>query len=633
MTDIFEIETLILELLLIVSIVAVVVRRFRIPYTVGLVLAGLALSLRPPIQLELTPELILAILLPPLLFEAAFHLNIDHLRRNVGTILLLAIPGVILTMLITGGIVSFGGGLPLDAALVFGALIAATDPVSVVGIFRRIGAPKRLEVLLEGESLFNDGTAIVLFGIALGALGTGQPDVVQGAIDFIIVGGGGVLVGLVLGVLAIPLLARIDDHLVETTLTTVLAFGSYLVAEQLQVSGVHLSGVLAVVTAGLIAGNVGRREMSPTTRIAVLNFWEYVAFLANSVIFLVIGLQVDLSGLVSNWQPILWAIVGVLVSRAAGIYALSRLGRPIPPTWRHVMWWGGLRGAIALALALSVPLSMGEERSTLLHMAFGVVLFTLLIQGLSMEGLVKRLGLVTQSEEQSDYEIRRARALAARSGHEHMQRMYTEGLISLHTWERVQPILRDRSEALAKAVQERLKLSPSLEADEVLSARKEELRAQRDMLAKLRRDGVITDVTMEHLVAEVDAAMELEPDVWPSGILDFSAKARIKKLLMVVIQDRDLNSVATALTQRNIPSTIIKSTGGFFAQTNHTLLIGLAEEEPTEAVSAIKEAAKERVEFVSTLPGTEPVPIAEAEAVKVHGATVFMFDVERYEAI
>ena len=626
MSDIFEIETLILELLLIVSIVAVVVRRFRIPYTVGLVLAGLALSLRPPIELELTPELILAILLPPLLFEAAFHLNIDHLRRNVGTILLLAIPGVILTMLITGGILSFGAGLPLTAALVFGALIAATDPVSVVGIFRRIGAPKRLEVLLEGESLFNDGTAIVLFGIALGALGTGEFDVVQGAIDFVIVGGGGVVVGLVLGVLAIPLLARIDDHLVETTLTTVLAFGSYIVAEQL-----HVSGVLAVVTAGLIAGNVGRREMSPTTRIAVLNFWEYVAFLANSVIFLVIGLQVDLPGLVSNWQLILWAILGVLVSRAVGIYGLSRLGRAIPSNWRHVMWWGGLRGAIALALALSVPLSMGEERSTLLHMAFGVVLFTLLVQGLSMEGLVKRLGLVTQSEQQSDYQIRRARALAARSGHEHMQRMFTEGLISLHTWERVQPILKDRSEALAKAVQELLQSSPSLEADEVLSARKEELRAQRDMIAKLRRDGVITDSTFEHLAAEVDAAMELEQDVWPSGILDFGVEPRIKKLLMVVIQDRDLNSVGTTLSQRNIPSTILKSTGGFLSQVNHTLLIGVEEEMLPVAVSAITEAAKEREEFVSALPGTEAIPIAEA--VKVHGATVFVLDVERYEAI
>jgi CPA1 family monovalent cation:H+ antiporter len=626
MTDIFEIETLVLELLLIVSVVAVVVRRFRIPYTVGLVLAGLALSFRPPIKIELTPELILAILLPPLVFEAAFHLNIDKLRRNVGTILLLAIPGVILTTLITGGILSFGAGLPLRAALVFGALIAATDPVSVVAIFRRIGAPKRLEVMLEGESLFNDGTAIVLFGIALGALGTGDFSVVQGTIDFVIIAGGGILVGLVLGVIAIPLLARIDDHLVETTLTTVLAFGSYMVAEQL-----HVSGVLAVVIAGLIAGNIGRKEMSPTTRIAVLNFWEYVAFLANSVIFLVIGLGVDLPGLVADWQPILWAIVAVLVSRAVGIYGLSRLGRPIPPNWRHVMWWGGLRGAIALALALSVPLSMGEERSTLLHMAFGVVLFTLLVQGLSMEGLVKRLGLVTQSEDQSDYEIRRARALAARSGHEHMQRMYTEGLISLHTWERVQPILRDRSEALAKAVQELLRRSPGLEADEVLSARKEELRAQRDMLTKLRRDGVINDVTFEHLVAEVDAAMELEPDVWPSGILDFGVKARIKKLLMVVIQDRDLNSVATALSQKNIPSTIVKSTGGFLSQVNHTLLIGLVEEMLPVAVSTIKEAAKEREEFVSALPGTESVPIAEA--VMVHGATVFVFDVERYEAI
>ena len=626
MTDIFEIETLILELLLIVSIVAVVVRRFRIPYTVGLVLAGLALSFRPPIQIELTPELILAILLPPLVFEAAFHLNIDKLRRNTGTILLLAIPGVILTTLITGGIVSFGAGIPLSAALVFGALIAATDPVSVVAIFRRIGAPKRLEVMLEGESLFNDGTAIVLFGIALGALGTGDFSVVQGTIDFLIIAGGGIVVGLVIGAIAIPLLARIDDHLVETTLTTLIAFGSYLVAEQL-----HVSGVLAVVIAGLIAGNIGRKEMSPTTRIAVLNFWEYVAFLANSVIFLVIGLEVDLPGLVADWQPILWAIVAVLVSRAAGIYGLSRLGRPIPSNWRHVMWWGGLRGAIALALALSVPLSMGEERTTLLHMAFGVVLFTLLVQGLSMEGLVKRLGLVTQSEEQTDYEIRRARALAARSGHEHMQRMYTEGLISLHTWERVQPILRDRSEALAKAVQELLQSSPGLEADEVLSARKEELRAQRDMLAKLRRDGVINEVTFEHLVAEVDAAMELEPDAWPSGILDFGTEARIKKLLMVVIQDRDLNSVATALSQRNIPSTIVKSTGGFLSQVNHTLVIGLVEEMLPVAVSTIKEAAKEREEFLSALPGTEAVPIAEA--VKVHGATVFVFDVERYEAI
>jgi CPA1 family monovalent cation:H+ antiporter len=626
MTDIFEIEILILELLLIVSVVAVVVRRFRIPYTVGLVLAGLALSFRPPIKIELTPELILAILLPPLVFEAAFHLNIDKLRRNVGTILLLAIPGVILTTLITGGIMSYGAGIPLSAALVFGALIAATDPVSVVAIFRRIGAPKRLEVMLEGESLFNDGTAIVLFGIALGALGTGDFSIVQGTIDFMIIAGGGILVGLMLGVIAIPLLARIDDHLVETTLTTVLAFGSYLIAEQL-----HVSGVLAVVIAGLIAGNIGRREMSPTTRIAVLNYWEYVAFLANSVIFLVIGLEVDLPGLVSDWQPILWAIVAVLVSRAVGIYGLSRLGRPIPSNWRHVMWWGGLRGAIALALALSVPLSMEEDRSTLLHMAFGVVLFTLLVQGLSMEGLVKRLGLVTQSEEQTDYEIRRARALAARSGHEHMQRMYTEGLISLHTWERVQPILRDRSEALAKAVQGLLQSSPGLEADEVLSARREELRAQRDMLAKLRRDGVIKDVTFEHLVAEVDAAMELEPDVWPSGILDFGVKARIKKLLMVVIQDRDLNSVATALSQMNIPSTIIKSTGGFLSQVNHTLLIGLAEEMLPVAVSTIKEAAKEREEFVSMLPDTEGIPIAEA--VKVHGATVFVFDVERYEAI
>jgi CPA1 family monovalent cation:H+ antiporter len=626
MTDIFEVEFLILQLLVIVSVVAVAVRWFRIPYTVGLVLAGLALSFRPPLELELTPELILAILLPPIVFEAAFHLNLDLLRRNVGTILLLAIPGVVLTMLIVGGILTFAGGLSLNAALVFGALIAATDPVSVVAIFRRIGAPKRLEVLLEGESLFNDGTAIVLFGIALEALVIGQFDIVQGIIDFAIVGGGGVLIGLVLGVLAIPLLARIDDHLVEITLTTLLAFGSYLVAEQL-----HVSGVLAVVVAGLIAGNVGRREMSPTTRIAVLNFWEYVAFLANSVIFLVIGLEVDLPGLISTWQLILLAILAVLVARAVNIYGLSRLGREIPTRWRHVLWWGGLRGAIALALALSVSLPSGEERAALLHMTFGVVLFTLLVQGLSMEGVVKRLGLITKSEEQAEYDMRRARALAARAGYDHMQRMYQEGLISLHTWERVQPVLRDRSEALAKAVQDTLRGSPSLEANEITIARREELRTQRDMLASLRRDGAVTDETYDQIVSEVDAALELEGDVWPAGIFDFGVPVEVQHLLMAVIQDRDLEPVSIALAQNNIPSTRVRSTGAFLRQRNHTLLIGVEGDRLEHVVAVIKEAAEGREEFVSALAGGPP--IAESEPVHVSGATVFLFDVERYEAI
>lgn len=611
-------------MLLIASIVSIVVRRVRIPYTVALVLVGVLLSLRPPVEVVLTSELILGIFLPPLLFEAAFHLNLAELRRNVVTIAILAVPGVILTMLVVGGILVVGPGLAVGMALVFGALIAATDPVSVVAIFRRLGAPKQLEVLLEGESLFNDGTAVVLFSIALAALGTAGFNLLDGVIEFFIVAGGGIIVGFLFGWIVQQLTGRIDDHLVETTFTTLLAFGSYLVAEQFGVSG-----VLAVVTAGLVNGNIGQKGMSPTTRIVVLNFWEYIAFLANSAIFLLIGLSLDLPSLLSNWQLILWAILGVLIARAINIYGLSRLGRPIIPRWRHVMFWGGLRGAIALALALSLP--PGSERQAIIAMTFGVVLFTLLAQGLSMDWLVKRLRLVTRTEENIEYEFRRARALASRSGYEHMQRLYQDGLISLHTWERMRPVLKERADALADAVQEALQSAPGLEADEINTARREELRARRTMLADLRRDGVIADETYEQLVTEVDAALEMSEEAWAAGLYGLGTPGEVRQLMTLVIQDRDLEAVSNALSLRNIPSTRIKTSGAFLAQRNHTLLVGLREDMLEQAVAAVSGVAKERVEYVSALPGDQP--IGEAQAVHIRGATIFVFDVERFEVI
>ena len=627
MSELVQLETLILELLLIVSLVAIAVRRFRIPYTVALVLAGLALSLRASIEITLTPELILSILLPPLVFEAAFHLNLDKLQRNLTTIGLLAVPGVVITMLVVGGILHLGAGLPLGPALIFGSLIAATDPISVLAIFRRLGAPKRLEVLLEGESLFNDGTAIVIYGLALNAVLTGRFNLIGGVIDFAVIAGGGVAVGLVLGWLVLQLIGRIDDYLVETTLTTVLAFGSYLLAERLGVSG-----VLAVVTAGLLNGNIGQRGMSPTTRIVVLNFWEYVAFLANSAIFLLIGLDIDLPALASNWQFILWAIAAILVSRAIAVYSLSRLGREMPERWRHVLFWGGLRGAIALALALSLPAALGPERRTLIVMTFGVVLFTLLLQGLSMDRLLHALRLITRSEAQVQYELRHARALAARAGFEHMQRLYQDGLISLHTWERMQPLLRERMEALAGAVQEALEGAPELEADEIVTARRESLRAQRTMLANLRRDGVIGEETYEQLAAEADVALDASTEEWASQLLLFGAEIRVEQLMLLVVQDRDLEAVVNALAIRNIPSTRIRSTGGFLRQENHLLLVGMPRTKLEEAVRAVDRVSSRRTEFVPEALVASGLPLAAGRPVEVQGATVFVLDVERYEA-
>jgi CPA1 family monovalent cation:H+ antiporter len=627
MDTILEIEFLILILLMVASIVALIGRRFRIPYTVGLVLAGLALSLRSPVEVALSPKLFLSLLLPPLLFEAAFYLNIEELRRNLSTIVLLAVPGVLLTMFLVGGVVSLGSGLSLPIALVFGSLIAATDPVAVVGIFRKLGAPKRLEVLLEGESLLNDGTAIVIFNLTLAFLASGEFNLINGLTDFVRIAGGGLIVGLSFGWFFARLIARIDDHLVEITLTTVLAFGSFLVAEDL----LHVSGVLAVVAAGIVGGNVGPRGMSPTTRIVVFNFWEYAAFLANSAVFLLIGLQLDLPALINSWQSILWAIGAVLASRALVVYLISYLGRSIPLSWRHVLFWGGLRGGIALTLALSLPPGLEPQRETVFLMTFGVVLFSIVGQGFSMDRLLLRLKILVRSEEQLEYESRQARALATRAGYEHIQRLSEEGLISVHTWETLEPIMKGRMDALSAAIQETLHDFPDLEAQELLTARREMLRAQRGMLATLRRNGVVSERTYEELVAEVDAALESDLEVWKTHALEEKPEENICQLLMVVVQARDLESASNALAMRGIRATRIQSMGGFLRQRNHLLLVGIPEGKLEVAVEALKQSCRSRVEYLSSPIESAPHILPQPIEVQVRGATVFVFNVDRCE--
>ena len=365
--------------LIIATVVAVVARRLRLPYTIGLVLIGVGMSFLNLSDFHVTPELILFVLVPPLLYEAAYHLQLEDLRKNIVPILTWAIPGVIITTLLVGWGVARTIGISVPMAIVFGALMAATDPVAVVALFKSLGVPKRLRVLLEGESLFNDGTAIVVFGVALVIAQTGDFNLQAGIVDFFRIAGGGLLVGLIVGLLSTTVLARVNEHLVETTITFISAYGAFMAGESL-----HVSGVLAVVTAGLIVGNYGHKHMSSTTRIAVTSFWEFVSFLANSFVFLLIGLEVNVLVLLENWRPILLAIGAVLVVRAMVIYLSSLFLRTIPRAWQHIMVWGGLRGAISLALALSLPLSLGAERSQIQAMTFGVVLFTILIQGFSM---------------------------------------------------------------------------------------------------------------------------------------------------------------------------------------------------------------------------------------------------------
>jgi CPA1 family monovalent cation:H+ antiporter len=626
MESLLQRQVAVLAMLLVASGVTIFVRRFRIPYTVALVLAGLILSFTPRAEGEVDPDLIMSLLVPPLVFEAALHLSLTELRRNISTLILMAVPGVILTMLLVGVAVSVGAGVSWPMALLFGALIAATDPVAVIGIFRKLGAPKRLTILLEGESLLNDGTAIVLFQVALAAAVTGQFNAVAGLIDFLRVGFGGIVVGLILGWLISRLIDRIDDHLVETTLTTVMAFGSYLVAEDL----FHVSGLLAVVAAGLVAGSIGPRGMSPTTRIVLNNFWEYVAFLANSAVFLLIGIQVDFFELLSFWPTILVAIAAVLASRAVVVYLLSRFGRQVPNRWRHVLFWGGLRGAIALALALSIPAEAGPERQTITAMAFGVVLFTLLAQGITMDRLIKRLRIILRSQDQIEYEVRHARAIAERAGFDQLTTLHDAGLISSHTWRNLQERLGERLTVLADAVNEKLQDEPALEIEELITARRESLRAQRSALVDLRRDGVISNDAYEELGVEIDAALEIGLRGWAESMLQ-GAKPDIRQLIMAVVQGRDLESAIQAVSNAGLSVTQIQATGRAMQRQSHLLLIGLPEGKLEVAVTTLQAATRNRVEYVSTPVAGMEAAAAKAVPVNVRGATVFVLDIERVE--
>ncbi len=624
MDQILQVEQLTLGLLLVVALVAIAVRRLRVPYMVALVVAGLALSIRPVLRIELSSQLILSLLLPPLVFEAAFQISFQEMRRNWLAVALLAVPGVVLTMFLVGGVVAWGAGLSWNAALVFGALIAATDPVVVVAIFRKLGAPKRLEILLEGESLLNDGTAIVLFGLALSAAQGSGGSLFQAVGEFAFVAVGGLLLGGALAWLTSQLIARIDDHLIETTLTTVLAFGAYLAAERL-----HVSGVLAVVAAGIVCGDVGPRGMSPTTRIVVFNFWEYIAFLANSAVFLLIGLHLDLTAMLGAWRPILWAIAGVLVSRAIATYLISALATRLPVSWRHVLFWGGTRGAIALALALSIPATLGPARDTIAAITFGVVLFSILLQGTSMDWLVRRLKLVGRSEEREEYDRRHARALAAQAALDRLERMHQDGWISSPTWETLRRLAEGRVHALTAAVQEMLYDVPDLGRGEQAVAWHEALRAQRSALARLRRDGLISASVYRELVAEVDFGLQTGAS---SGRPE-EASMPIRHLLFAVVHGSDLEAATDQLSARGFLVTRIQSWGGFLTQPNHLLLIGVPEAGLPEALQALERTCRTRVEYIPPPFESMPGPIGPPIPVEIRGATTFALPVERYEEL
>ncbi|MDY7108174.1 MAG: sodium:proton antiporter [Planctomycetota bacterium] len=440
------------------AVVGVLTKFIRLPYTIALVLAGLlvAISGAAPPEAVITHDLVFVLFLPPLLFQAGLHLDLEHLQRKAAVVAVLAIPGVVLSMFgVALAIEPFlARGIASEAslwlpALLFGAMLAPTDPISVLATFRNVGAPEGLRTLVEAESLFNDGTGVALFLILLAAVfpqgamadhdaagalhevqtaavapvdeanlaeeeahdeapaeaamtkpgvGGGSISIAEAVLRFIRVAGLGLIMGLGLGLIALWLLKRLDDHVLENAITVVLAWGSYILSES--VGG---SGVIAVVVAGLIMGNYGHKlAMSERTSETINIFWESIDFIVNSIVFLLIGFELqDIGGLDALRRPHVLLAVGtvffaILAVRAVIIYpAAFMYGRHWPGAWKHIAFWSGLKGSIPMALVLGLP--AGELKTFLVPIAFGVVLVSLLLQGLTMPMLIRRLGVSGQA--------------------------------------------------------------------------------------------------------------------------------------------------------------------------------------------------------------------------------------------
>lgn len=413
--DVIHWVTGVFGLLLIAAFCQALCKKVKLPFTVMLVVSGILISqfveggfafLAPLAVLQNAgAEIILFVFLPTLIFESAFNLDVRQLRANLAPILMLAVPGLLISTGLIGVIVHYTTGIPLNYALVLGSILSATDPVAVISLFKQLGAPARLTVLVEGESLFNDATAIVVSKILVGVVVMGTftgSTALHGAGAFCITFFGGITVGLVLGGLCGVLVGLVDDDpLIEISLTTIVAYASFVIGEHY----LHVSGVMATVAAAVTLGGWGRTKISPSISHLLSEFWEFLAYIANALIFFLVGLRVDLGELNDTKGLLVWVIIAMLISRAVVIFGGVPLLRKFatPVAWRHqaVMYWGGLRGAIALAIALELPAvarqfsdsATFEYADSFVALVTGAVLFTLLVPGLTIEQLMRRLGL------------------------------------------------------------------------------------------------------------------------------------------------------------------------------------------------------------------------------------------------
>jgi CPA1 family monovalent cation:H+ antiporter len=477
--------------------VAIGAKRIGMPYNVALVVIGLLLvfaDVLPHAQLE--PEVVLVAFLPVLVFEASLFTDADGLRGVGRPILALAVPGVVISLVATAGVATFALGLPFSAALLLGALLSITDTVSVLLAFRSIRVPHRLAAIMEGESLFNDGTALVLVSLTSAVVATGRVDYAATTRALLLAIGGGVAMGAIFGAVGAAALRRTPDHLTGILTSGVLVFATSLLAER-----IHASPVIAVVVAGLVVGRAARHALEPSRVLALQGFWEAIGFSINVLLFVLVGMQIDARMFLREAGSILAAVLALHIGRAVAVYgcfAVLRVLRrdAIPGRWQHVMVFGNIKGALSMAAVLALPATL-PHRPRLVTIVFGVTFLTLLMQALPFRRFLRALRIA--GGQGDAFDAARARLIAARRAQLELDGMLETGLLSRaeHAERRAafQRVVIESESALR---------TPEADASDDVIVDGALLAAQKAALLDAVRRGLVAQETAEKEIAEID---------------------------------------------------------------------------------------------------------------------------------
>jgi monovalent cation:H+ antiporter, CPA1 family len=505
-----------LLLLLGAMLVAILTRRWRIPYTVGLVIAGATVGLLRHQgvlpsgggHFELTEEVIFLVLLPPLLFEGAMNTSFQKLRENSGLIGTMALLGTLGVILITSAAIQAITGWSWEFALLLGAMVSPTDPVSVLAIFKEQGVEKKLSTIVEGESLFNDGLVVVLYFLLLRGIDQGwsEVSVPESILIFIRMVGLGALVGLSLGSLVNWILQRIDERMVEVLFSFLLAYGSYLIAERLE-----SSGVIAVVFAGLMVGNSGlRNSMNATTQMSMGLTWEVVSFVANSIAFLALGFAVDPVLVAQNVELVIMVWLASVAARALMTYSIGGIDQSVresyPRSWLHVIHWGGLKGAVPIALALGISRSanMQETAPTMQAVVAGVVMLSMLVQGTTIQLLLNKLGITKRLEGRRRWERHQARSIAVETALEGLTDIAKTTEIDFTRVESIRSRLIRIRETIHDDLRQVLEDHPEFAAEQVRGVMIRLLHRQRSAVEQAFREGILSEDALRDVQEEID---------------------------------------------------------------------------------------------------------------------------------